>query len=831
MEVSTFNKLYTVPTPPEEFLQRKDNSTGGANWKPYRPYLSMSDLPTFNSMHWGQRKLLLTEILFFALHGKPNTHVIYAGAAPGEHNEFLCELFPTYTFDLVDPAKWNAAFSAQYPQLAANREAPLDNTKENNMLDFRYTINPRVTVWHGFFTDDLAHYFRNLYNDEPVLFVSDIRTTHIEELSSNLEERDQIVRNEMKMQMTWFNILNEQRDPPIWAMFKFKVTFGIPSTTYLRGTLYYQPWAPLKSPELRLITNAKADDLATYNNDWIEQHLVWYNENQRNKLINRVRFDIPIDRYGQPERIEGLNKLWDTQFEYDILSMTLGPTATPYDIYHTMKVISEHLQKQGGLIDVVTIKHPYTRAPTPTYCFMKGYVENPITKKKKLDKLIQQARKYTSAAPPASSIVPPQPTRHKMHREVLSQPTLPDHPTIFTIMASIPLTLPSAIQPLSISLEQLMQAVQALFAYTQPLSKYAQIYIHNGFVTFVDLIGSIKDGKRFLATRCINLYCNNTDQVRPSFLYSIPMSLEDSLQESLPPLDKLAYLLQPERVWTTTITNISQVENNEVTVNDTGLRGIVYAVMSNQGRVQGMVNKITKSDERLNPMNTLVMDKTDIEIYKAIRTEGRHVVKSSYKVDFMIDIFLKVLKVNPEWFQLKDFQHLDVGGASGDLSNSLLQKFPNIHTRTMDVPSWGSKDHKKEFEHVGVEYDFVVTKQFPYMDRSFDLITMIQTLHHIDDSEYALREIWRVLQPGGFLFVREHSCETLEDKIVIDMEHMLYEVVNDKNWSAFNNFRANYFSRIRLQQVMQYVGFREMYHSKPTGFSNCYYTVWQKPKA
>lgn len=55
--------------------------------------------------HWGQRKLLLSEIEFLTTHAKPGQLVIYAGAAPGNHVPFLAEqLFPHLRFLLVDPA-------------------------------------------------------------------------------------------------------------------------------------------------------------------------------------------------------------------------------------------------------------------------------------------------------------------------------------------------------------------------------------------------------------------------------------------------------------------------------------------------------------------------------------------------------------------------------------------------------------------------------------------------------------------------------------------------------------------------------------------------------
>jgi len=42
-------------------------------------------------------------------------------------------------------------------------------------------------------------------------------------------------------------------------------------------------------------------------------------------------------------------------------------------------------------------------------------------------------------------------------------------------------------------------------------------------------------------------------------------------------------------------------------------------------------------------------------------------------------------------------------------------------------------------------------------DESVDLVTCLMSIHHFEDFDLMLKEIKRVLKPGGFLFVREHD--------------------------------------------------------------------------
>lgn len=416
----SFNTLYSVPERPPQFVKEENGGEISelVGWTPFKPYLKREDIPDFKSGHWGQRKLLLTEILFFTLHGKTNTTVIYAGAAPSDHMLFLSKMFPTYHFVLVDPERWNNDFGSIHKELSYNNfpEYPVKGlvnikkegkyvgpyTIRNKNFDGSFIVNDRegkaekifvtdmqpygevnfveptyykvnnnIDVYHGYFTDNLAVKLGKQYSNTNVLFVSDIRPTNIEGVSSTLEERDTIVIQNMEMQKRWYNIINQERrkvgKDNVWAMFKFKATFGIPTSKYLKGDLYYQPWAPLKSPELRLITNS--EETREYSNDWLEQHLTWFNEVRRNILNN------PRDKR--------LNGVFDTQFEYDIMKMYVDKFKSEYtDIYDWMGEISAELGNRD-------------RNKDGLFQFEAGYETDEWRKKKWIDSLLTKMQKYT----------------------------------------------------------------------------------------------------------------------------------------------------------------------------------------------------------------------------------------------------------------------------------------------------------------------------------------------------------------------------------------------------------------------------------------------------
>jgi ubiquinone/menaquinone biosynthesis C-methylase UbiE len=50
-------------------------------------------------------------------------------------------------------------------------------------------------------------------------------------------------------------------------------------------------------------------------------------------------------------------------------------------------------------------------------------------------------------------------------------------------------------------------------------------------------------------------------------------------------------------------------------------------------------------------------------------------------------------------------------------------------------------------------------------------------LHHVPDADASVREIVRVLRPGGMLVLREHDCASPTLAAVIDTLHGFYAAV------------------------------------------------------
>jgi hypothetical protein len=164
-------------------------------------------------IHWGQRKLLLSEMEFLNMYGHLSNLVVYAGAAPGTHMNYLIDAFPSHRFVCVDPAR------------------------------FSIRPNARVELRNELFTDEMAREFERAR----CLFVCDIRSA--DSSADNADDVEVHVEEDMMAQQQWHKIMR-----PVKSLLKFRLPWNpgatscppppiIPTTTTVE--LDYTPPPPI----------------------------------------------------------------------------------------------------------------------------------------------------------------------------------------------------------------------------------------------------------------------------------------------------------------------------------------------------------------------------------------------------------------------------------------------------------------------------------------------------------------------------------------------------------------------------------------------------------
>ena len=194
------------------------------------------------STHWGQLKLLVSEIEFLTKFYGQSLHVVYAGAAPGVHVPILAAMFPTMHFILVDPAK-----------------SMISNGEYRN-----------IEVINDLMTDARAAEFATLYSPN-LLFISDVRVGSNAPNESDRAQQHRIQRD-MDAQRGWL-----ERMSPLSSCLKFRLPWTRGLTNYLSGTIYLPVYGKRLTHEARLVVPKEAFAVH-YNNRLYEGKMAHFNQ-------------------------------------------------------------------------------------------------------------------------------------------------------------------------------------------------------------------------------------------------------------------------------------------------------------------------------------------------------------------------------------------------------------------------------------------------------------------------------------------------------------------------------------------------------------------------
>lgn len=112
---------------------------------------------------------------------------------------------------------------------------------------------------------------------------------------------------------------------------------------------------------------------------------------------------------------------------------------------------------------------------------------------------------------------------------------------------------------------------------------------------------------------------------------------------------------------------------------------------------------------------------------------------------------------------------LDAGGGTGRKSYPLLNMVDGI---IIADSSWGmlSQASKKG----GLFTICCETENLPFADSSFDRVIMVDALHHVADYRVTLKELWRLVKPGGRIVIEEPDIRSGAVKVMALIEKIAF---------------------------------------------------------
>ena len=335
----------------------------------YQPqYFRNIDPKSILSRHEGQRKLFLTELYFLTNYGHLSNTVVYPGAAHGYHIPLLSSLFPNHTFYLYDPSKFFDGITRDTTKIQVFNKLFLEEDAKDPKYKSALLISDIRSIKR--ISEDDLDVEKSAYNIAKNLqFNSDLKTRVIKSLSAekqaafnkiklgkvnlpkvkkflldNLtgDEISEIHRSEEIRTVTEENVILDMdlqaefinNMKPKKAMIKFRVPYGADEYCnthtkdgkclypFFEGDLLLQPYAPLSSTEMRLITSIGENKKFEYDCKEIENKMFYLNAEIRNKL----------------KEVDGVEMTWDQRQECAIIEefKIKNPTYAKWDIQNLL---------------------------------------------------------------------------------------------------------------------------------------------------------------------------------------------------------------------------------------------------------------------------------------------------------------------------------------------------------------------------------------------------------------------------------------------------------------------------------------------------------------
>jgi ubiquinone/menaquinone biosynthesis C-methylase UbiE len=145
---------------------------------------------------------------------------------------------------------------------------------------------------------------------------------------------------------------------------------------------------------------------------------------------------------------------------------------------------------------------------------------------------------------------------------------------------------------------------------------------------------------------------------------------------------------------------------------------------------------------------------------------------------------------------------LEVGCGIGHTSDDINKRFDGKLT-ALDYDPELVESAKKLHGKKDIKFLSGDGRALPFKDQSFDTVISMNTFHHIEGHQKAIKEVFRVLRPGGSFYLMNISryflwplyklwpcgdhldAKFTKNDMMADLENAAFKIVKHKGWDVF----------------------------------------------
>lgn len=174
-----------------------------------------------------------------------------------------------------------------------------------------------------------------------------------------------------------------------------------------------------------------------------------------------------------------------------------------------------------------------------------------------------------------------------------------------------------------------------------------------------------------------------------------------------------------------------------------------------------------------------------------------------------IDIYNRKIALDSikDKLEQNECNYLDIGCSSGYMLELVHRKYPGVNVFGADYFSNGLIHCHNRLPDIPLFQTDIVNCKF--RDNLFDAVTSLNVLEHIQEDYKALRQIFRILKPGGILVV------------TVPMGPYLYDMFDEIH------FHVKRYTKKELKQKVQDAGFRILDINYFGVFIYLFFYIWK----